>query len=201
VSGKTNLVEGLNVVTPRPQVPYVSFNKLYVNSYNDYPLEWTSSKYGRVYGLTVRFYYVEYNVNGSRRDTAHIDYSQPTQAVSSLNGGTAMTQKVSGETFFRLIGDSLNYRDAHDILGTKRKSDTANVWVGFRFSVGSDDLNTYINLNKPSTGIVQERPLFTNITNGIGVFASRYNFEITKKLDKVSEEELKTGNFTNGLFD
>ena len=41
-------------------------------------------------------------------------------------------------------------------------------------TVGSEDLNTYIKVNKPITGIVQERPQFTNINNGIGLFSSRY---------------------------
>jgi len=41
-------------------------------------------------------------------------------------------------------------------------------------TVGSEDLETYINVNKPITGIVQERPQFTNINNGIGLFSSRF---------------------------
>ena len=41
-------------------------------------------------------------------------------------------------------------------------------------TVGSEDLETYINVNKPITGIVQERPYFTNINNGIGLFSSRF---------------------------
>ena len=40
-------------------------------------------------------------------------------------------------------------------------------------AVGSEDLETYINVNKPITGIVQQRPQFTNITNGVGLFSSR----------------------------
>ena len=42
-------------------------------------------------------------------------------------------------------------------------------------TVGSEDLETYINVNKPITGIVQERLKFTNINNGIGLFSSRFN--------------------------
>ncbi len=39
---------------------------------------------------------------------------------------------------------------------------------------GSEDLNTYIQLQKPATGVVQERPLFTTVENGLGLFTSRY---------------------------
>ena len=34
-------------------------------------------------------------------------------------------------------------------------------------TVGTSDLDTYIKVNEPITGIVQERPHFTNINNGI----------------------------------
>ena len=41
-------------------------------------------------------------------------------------------------------------------------------------TVGTTDLETYIDVNKPITGIVQERPHFSNINNGIGLFSSRF---------------------------
>ena len=42
------------------------------------------------------------------------------------------------------------------------------------FTVGSEDLYTYMAVNEPFEGIVQERPIFTNINNGIGLFSCRY---------------------------
>jgi hypothetical protein len=41
-------------------------------------------------------------------------------------------------------------------------------------TVGSEDLKTYRIINEEITGIVQERPQFTNIDNGIGLFSSRF---------------------------
>ena len=41
-------------------------------------------------------------------------------------------------------------------------------------TVGSEDLRTYRIINEEITGIVQERPQFTNINNGIGLFSSRF---------------------------
>jgi len=41
-------------------------------------------------------------------------------------------------------------------------------------TVGSEDLKTYRVINEEITGIVQERPQFTNINNGIGLFSSRF---------------------------
>ena len=41
-------------------------------------------------------------------------------------------------------------------------------------TVGTKNLNTYIQVNAPITGIVQQRPQFTTVSNGIGIFSSRY---------------------------
>lgn len=38
----------------------------------------------------------------------------------------------------------------------------------------SDDFNTYISVNKPSIGIVQKKPEYTNMTNALGLFTSRH---------------------------
>jgi hypothetical protein len=45
--------------------------------------------------------------------------------------------------------------------------------------MGNDDLKSYIEVNSPATGIVQERPIYTNISNGIGLFASRGSRNLT----------------------
>jgi hypothetical protein len=39
--------------------------------------------------------------------------------------------------------------------------------------MGNEDLKSYIDVNSPSTGLVQERPIYSNVSNGIGLFASR----------------------------
>ena len=46
-----------------------------------------------------------------------------------------------------------------------------------RYSVGSEDLYTYMSVNEPFEGIVQERPVFSNINNGVGLFSSRFNIQ------------------------
>ena len=45
-------------------------------------------------------------------------------------------------------------------------------------TIGSSDLATYIALNAPFEGIIQERPDFSNINNGLGLFSSRYTYEL-----------------------
>ena len=53
-------------------------------------------------------------------------------------------------------------------------------------TVGSENLKTYRVINEEITGIVQERPQFTNINNGIGLFSARFtknkeNFQLANR--------------------
>jgi hypothetical protein len=46
--------------------------------------------------------------------------------------------------------------------------------------VGSEDLSTYIKLQKLSTGNIQDKPLFTTVENGLGLFTSRIIHTISR---------------------
>jgi hypothetical protein len=39
---------------------------------------------------------------------------------------------------------------------------------------GGEDLSTYVSLSRPSIGIVQKRPEYTNVENGLGLFSCRH---------------------------
>jgi len=65
--------------------------------------------------------------------------------------------------------------------------------VDYIFSVAAEDLNTYMEVSEPSLSIVQERPSFSNIYNGIGLFSSRFVNEIdTVKLGTITLDQIKT---------
>ena len=59
---------------------------------------------------------------------------------------------------------------ANEALVTKRVIEG----IEFVLSCGNEDLNTYMEVNEPATGVVTERPSFTNIEDGIGIFGSKY---------------------------
>jgi hypothetical protein len=57
-------------------------------------------------------------------------------------------------------------------------------------------------VNEPSNSIVQERPEYTNINNGIGIFSCRYEVIRSFYLNANSREELRNGEYTcNLMFD
>ena len=73
--------------------------------------------------------------------------------------------EFEGENFFNFLKNEL----VKDPL-IERKF----LSIDLIMTVGSEDLKTYRIINEEITGIVQERPQFTNINNGIGLFSSRF---------------------------
>ena len=77
--------------------------------------------------------------------------------------------------------------------------------VELLMTVGTEALNTYIKVNEPVTGISQQKPMFTNINNGLGSFSSRFTYSTSKQLTPCTRlyliEELDRNFYPNPLND
>jgi hypothetical protein len=73
-------------------------------------------------------------------------------------------------------------------------------WLTFKCWTGTLDLDTYIEVNRPSIGLIQEKPLYTNLTNAYGIFAARTWFVKTfVPLSEASKDTLIMGTYTKNL--
>ena len=154
VSSKTDIIGGFDF-SPTPS-KFVFYNSTYgLDAYQD--LDWIASITPKAvaYQIGVRFHYKEGNV------IEDLFWSQ--------------TQLDETESSLTLFG-----RDFISFLENNLSKDNSNrefLSIDIVMTLGSQELKTYIDINKPITGIVQERPQFTNINNGIGLFSSRYTRE------------------------
>ena len=80
-----------------------------------------------------------------------------------------MQSKLEGDQFFNFLRTQL-YKDDSVV----RIFSTIDLVM----TVGTEDLNTYIQVNEPLSTINQQRPLFTNIENGLGLFSSRFTYSV-----------------------
>ena len=101
-------------------------------------------------------------------DTINLPWSQPLVEYTSGN----MSLKIKGDQFFQFLTTNLTNNTPKQFLN-----------LDLVMTVGSDDLKTYINVNKPFSGIVQERPVFSNINNGVGLFSSRFTYDDIKGIE------------------
>lgn len=112
---------------------------------------------------------------------------------AAINSSGQADIEVSGEAFYQTLKNIIT----PDPAVTKRIFRSVDIYV----YAASDDLATYIEVNKPQTGLVQERPEFTNISNGLGLFSSRLHVVSANRfLSLGSYRELVYGPHTSNLL-
>lgn len=160
------------------------------NGYNDYELNWNTGPDGRRYEAYYRFNYAE--VRGT--DTTFLSFTRlmGTRISSDTDGLEPMSATILGEDFYAGVA---NLVDEDPSVDQRIFFDIDFVW-----QVASDELHTYLTLQEPLTGIVEERPDYTNVDNGYGLVASRFRKEIVgKRLTDDSLLELVQGPYTGNL--
>ena len=164
VSSKTSIISGFdfdNVFKNNKAFQFGFYNN---NDYSLSTVTWDDSNdNGKIYQLDLVINYTENQLS------KQLIFSQP------LVDNTETKMSIEGESFFNFLRAGLTKDN------TKVRYFNS---IDMVMTVGSEDLDTYIKINKPITGIVQERPQFSNINNGIGLFSSRftktrYSFPLT----------------------
>ena len=135
---------------------------------NQYQISWLRAEGGVAYTSYYRFYYTEVNKLTGERKRDSILYPIGTKRVVPLKSGEIDFQ-INPEEFYITIDRVMDDIDTQAVDFYRFASDT----LQFFLEVADNTLATYIEVNQPVTEIVQEQPEYTNINNGIGVFASR----------------------------
>jgi len=192
VTSATNLISDFSVSQPaynpvNPLIGIVTTD----GSYGEYEAKWKSAKNGRIFEPLIRFHFKEVN-NNTPTDTVYkyIDLRLSSVKSEKLTGGEDLSTTYRGVEFFSKLQSVISVDN--DITRFIGKMD-------FIISVGGDDLSIYMDLNKPSTSIIQERPVYTNISNGLGIFSCRYIKTISYNLHHLTRYELINGPYTSQL--
>jgi len=203
VSGETGLVRGITTN---------SSSQNYTFKFADSPGEYLSS------GLAVSNSGNSYVING-QLDVAYNEYIAGVPYTKSYNWkvgekevvpNSALTFSISGRSFYDLMKQSI----VEDAQVEKRTMQGIYITI----TGGAEELYNYITVNKPSSGLAQSKPSYTNlsVTNGkrvVGIFSSRQTLKVFKPfytspqqayiraIDKKSTRELCQGPITgNYLF-
>ncbi len=168
-------------------------------SYQDVKPKWRTGDNAKRYDLTMRFHYTEISLSGDSTDK-FVDYYQGSVVTALTSGGQLIEKNVVGESFYQFISSHPNLQDVGGL--DKRVAEN----IEFIVTAAHDELNTYIEVNQPVSGIVTERPTYTNVTNGIGIFSSANTITLTKPFIKLIEfkrnsiQELAQGQYTGSLL-
>ncbi len=191
ITARTTVVNSFSIssVNSHP-LNLVSFYT--TNGFQNYLFKWTSGRDGKRYEASWRFNYSEVNENGDTTEHSVTQRFASRVASNSSTPGQEFEAQIEGEGFFNTIANQVPVKPGvHRIIrGMDLMVDVAN-----------DEFHTALALNEPISGIVEERPAYSNVENGLGVFGSRYNKAVIgKQLTTITMNEMITGSLADRNF-
>lgn len=190
VSGETALLQNLTVQNPPNNG--VQYSVLGPNAQNNPFVRYTTGANGKVYNVVIRFNFTEINTQTNDTTRRFVDLTLQQYVALNLNGGESVTQTFTKDQFYQNIAANVAPIQQNVIRKIGR--------LEFLFYVGANDLYTYIEVNEPSNTLQQEKPEFTNVTNGLGLISARYTTVRNNiSLSGPSIDSLLNGRFTSNL--
>ncbi len=188
IGNATSLPTGL---PPGGQVP-PSFAG--INWTNSSPLvNFRQPANAKMFELTVRVFYDEWNrFTVTPSDTPglqlkSVDWkAQSNQLVKTVNNNESTQIRLNGRNMFAFMNSAIPVNP--DV--NRRLRGTL-----FIFDFADDNLNTFLSVNRPSPSVVDVRPTFSNVENGLGIFASRRSIP-----NRTQTENLAGYPFTSPFF-
>jgi hypothetical protein len=185
VTASTKLIENFTITHPNTTSLY-RFNAAAGLSW-----KWISSTLGKIYGVMHKINYVEVNTATGDTTQKSIDwYLGDKTSISETE--TEIRFSFASNDLYRLLGDNIA---ADPGKSRHLAANPVDVYV----SAGTEELYTYMQVSNQNSGIVQDRPLYTNIENGIGLFTSRNTMKVSIKLHPEAYAALDTSQYTINL--
>lgn len=163
-------------VTPDPNNPsyyYLDLSNLDVERY----VRFKSEPGAYMYELYVRMHYIDSMLNGSTIPK-YVDNKYTAIFSSTLNGNEDMKfTYTSGQLLNSFYLSILNKDNDPNILFRRI--------VKFDYIIYAANYDYYVFLqsNMPSTSVAQDKPVYSNISNGaVGIFAARSRIHVSKHL-------------------
>jgi hypothetical protein len=181
ITSETNLVQDFDITRPGVN----QFIKFTNDPEAQTEFRWDVAENGGKNEVNVIFNYGEVNINNVQ-DTlkkyvvlfSGTRYTKPSDNELSLF--------YSDEDFFQTCLNRIPYTDGTEKDIKERYSGTVEIFV----AVANEEFTLYLQVYEPSSSIVQERPRYTNIENGTGIFASRYQKSKSKRIHTETVTEL-----------
>lgn len=143
-----------------------------------YKVEFESNMDARMYVFKIRTYYYEKRTDGHIY-LDYVDYNHPLLITSDKiqESPEEMQISVNPSSYYSAFNRELSDTSGvvwriPKILSKTGLTETHTLM----FSLGNQEMYIYNQVTQPSDGIVQEKPTYTNIKNGLGLFTSVWNY-------------------------
>lgn len=162
VTGQTSLVKDVDISFPleNQQLGFAEAD-VPANGYRTQTISFTKGT-GAVFNGKIRFDYREVTPSGA--ELKSIVWDLGTMKEEDITASTP-SFSASGEVFYELVKNSVPV-DENVIRRTPFAFELL-------ITAGSEDLNTYMLVNEPTSSLAQNKPTFSNVTGGLGIFSAR----------------------------
>jgi hypothetical protein len=186
VEAETNMISVSvgNIQQPPAGLDIVKLNFANVGpsqvTYPSYPFKWRSTTGASRYDAVLLVHFIEHYwaddfhtvLDSSRART--IEMPIGTVDPSDDEGNQELEKLFDGQILFTTLKTRLekNIRITRELGVWDEESQIARAF-DFLLIVANETLAIYLDVNAPVTGIIQERPEYSNVNGGLGLWASR----------------------------
>lgn len=154
---------------------------------------------GKVMDVFLDFSWKDEYQDGSTSGLNTIQYKVGTYVVSKIpidaNDNIQVTAELNPTSFYEFIAAKVPVVPQGSNIKQRVPEDEP---LNFRFVVGGNEFNTYLEVASPSTSILETKPEYTNVENGVGIFSCRTFQNKVAKMSKKSIVYLVDGEITAG---
>ena len=186
VDATTSLINGFTISNPTGP----SINLIHYTSSTRIHILWNGTQNARLYQVGMTFYYNETDINNNTTLKATPEWMIGSLTTDASTATDAQDLSFDPNDFYRYVASVVSANDPNVV---SRK----DAYLLFTVYAGAEELATYMQVNAPSNSLVQEKPYYTNINNGLGLFSSRYSKSTPNlTLSGTTEDSLSMGQFT-----
>lgn len=175
---------------PYYPVPYFPSNPS--NYYIDYSLpdvkrtiRFISIKNAKAYHVTMRFHYVDSLIDQTTQ-SKYVDVNLSQKISTGIAGGEEILNEFYSDEIYSKLYSEIKKIDNESVLFRRFLK------IDYIVYAASKDYYNFLQISAPSNSIAQEKPAYSNISDGYGVFAARSRFHIQKQFSTLFIDYMAT---------
>ena len=183
VSSETNMIGNFSLQNVPPQISFTS-------TYFKFNIKTPAN--ARLIQPVLRFFYYELTATDTTKH--HIDIKLNIFTTNTTYGNEIINVEYPSVSFFEAVKNRI--KPNNQVI----KRIPAQSSIQIITYAGSNELYAYMQVSAPSTSLSMDKPSYSNILNGIGLFTSRYTkYELAKPLAGRTIDSLSMGVITKDL--
>jgi hypothetical protein len=182
IKAETSLVDKFALTSP---IPYTSTITFVPDPFQPRAFRWNNPDNGGRYEINMEFEYGELKVGST--DTVYKTINIMSNTVTTQPGENEAVVYFSDDRFYTACDILIPYDDP--ALESQIQARFSS-FIIINITAAEENFALYLEVNEPSTSIVQDKPQFSNVENGIGIFSARSNYTSLKKLNSQSASYL-----------